>query len=91
MGQNGQKVEFWAVNSLQLGLSSSKSAHLGCYSYLDIMNLALLKTARLFVALRIFLHMPIARHMILHKCRRYCGGGICTLHEFEKKQTNKLR
>ena len=52
--QNGKKVEFWAVYSLQLWFSSLKSAHLGCYGHLDIMNKSLLKTGELFVALRIF-------------------------------------
>ena len=52
--QNSKKVEFWAVYSLQLWFSSLKSAHLGCYGHLDIMNISLLKTGELFVALRIF-------------------------------------
>ena len=54
MGQNGQKLEFWAVNSLQLGFSLSKSVHLGCYGHLDIVKKNMQKKAGLFVALRIF-------------------------------------
>ena len=53
-GQNGQKLEFGAINPLQLGFSLSKSAHLGCYGHLDIMNKVMQKTSGLFVALRIF-------------------------------------
>ena len=49
-----KKSCIWAANSPQLGFSLSKSAHIGCYGHLDIMNKIMQESQHVFVAPRIF-------------------------------------